>query len=61
MAEVSFDVGGNRWRIHSSKNLQPIWLGKWTVTVVDDEQRVLATHEFDYEEAETAVPAALEE
>ena len=58
MAEVSFDVGGNRWRIQSSKNLQPIWLGEWTVTVVDAEENVLATHKFDYTAADAAAPAA---
>ena len=42
MAEVSFDVRGPRWRVYSSKNLEPTWLGDWTVTVVDATGRVLS-------------------
>ena len=58
MAEVTFDVGGDRWRTHSSKNLQPIWLGEWTVTVVDANERELATQRLDYTAADAASPAA---
>jgi len=58
MAEVSFDVGADRWRTQSSKNLQSIWLGDWTVTVVDAEENVLSTHKFEYTVAEAATPAA---
>jgi Protein of unknown function (DUF2914) len=58
MAEVSFDVGADRWRTHSSKNLQPIWLGEWTVTVVDANENVLSTYKLDYTAADAAVPAA---
>ncbi|WP_320826727.1 DUF2914 domain-containing protein [Reinekea sp.] len=36
MAEVSFAVGGPRWRVYSSKVLQPEWDGQWQVEVVDD-------------------------
>ncbi len=58
MAEVSFDVGADRWRTQSSKNLQSIWVGDWTVTVVDAEENVLLTHKFEYTVAEAATPAA---
>ena len=58
MAEVSFDVGGERWRTHSSKNLQPIWLGEWTVTVVDENENVLTTQKLDYTVADATAPAA---
>ena len=34
-AEVSFDVGGDRWRVWSSKKLQPDWNGEWRVTIVN--------------------------
>jgi hypothetical protein len=54
MAEVEFQVGGPRWRIYSSKNLEPTWLGAWTVTIVDDSGRVLASETLRY-------TAALEE
>ena len=36
MDEVSFEVGGPRWRVWSRKTLRPEWTGEWTVTVVDD-------------------------
>ncbi len=59
MAEVSFHVGGDRWRTHSSKNLQPIWLGKWTVSVLDADMNVISTHELDYTTAASSMPAAM--
>lgn len=34
MAEVPFSVGGPRWRVWSSKNLEPFWQGEWTVSVM---------------------------
>lgn len=37
LAEVPFRVGGPRWRVYSSKNLRPDWVGAWTVSVVDAE------------------------
>ncbi len=42
MAEVSFEVHGPRWRVKSSKNLQPEWQGEWMVEVVDEQGRILA-------------------
>ena len=47
-AEVSFNVGGNRWRVWSSKNLDPSWLGNWQVSVVDEGGNVLAQESFAY-------------
>ena len=41
MAEVSFYVGGDRWRVWSSKNLLPEWRGDWNVVVLDDAGNVL--------------------
>ena len=61
MAEVDFEVGSPRWRTYSSKNLQPIWIGDWTVTVVDSEEHVLATEVLTYTKAQLdAVPASME-
>ena len=58
MAEVSFDVGGSRWRVHSRKRLDPNWLGEWTVTVLDSAGRVLSSDSFTYTDAGAeAVPA----
>jgi hypothetical protein len=56
-AEVSFEVGGPRWRVHSSKNLDPLWLGEWSVTVVDGAGNELSLDHFSYSKAEP-VPAA---
>ena len=36
MAEVPFSVGGPRWRVWSSKSLEPFWVGEWTVSVMKD-------------------------
>ena len=57
VAEVPFAVQGPRWRIHSSKNLDPSWLGEWTVTAVDSSGRVLSQEQFTFSEA-LAPPAA---
>ena len=51
MAEVSFNVGGERWRVWSSKNLQKEWLGTWKVSVIDSTGSVISTQEFNYEKA----------
>lgn len=36
MAEIKFDVKSNRWRVFSSKNIRPDWIGKWTVELTDE-------------------------
>lgn len=46
-ADISFDIGGDRWRIWSSKRLMPGFDGKWSVDVVKNGQ-VLETRSFDY-------------
>ena len=48
MSEVPFEVGGARWRVWSTKNLEPSWVGTWTVSVVDEGGKVLLTKNFDY-------------
>lgn len=40
-AEVSFRVGGPRWRVWSNKQLLPDWHGDWGVEVVDEDGSVL--------------------
>jgi hypothetical protein len=47
-AEVPFGVAGPRWRVYSSKSLDPSWLGTWTVSVVDAEGNVAASESFEY-------------
>ena len=35
-AEITFEIGGPRWRVWSSKEMMPEWVGTWTVSVIDD-------------------------
>jgi hypothetical protein len=53
-AEVSFNIGGDRWRVWSSKTLQSDWLGEWKVSVVDEGGNVLAQESFAYIPAQPA-------
>ena len=46
--EVAFDVGADRWRVYSSKQLDPSWLGVWTVVVVDVDGNTLSEESFTY-------------
>jgi len=48
MAEVQFEVRGPRWRVWSSKELLPGWLGDWMVEIVTDEGEVIAAETFTY-------------
>lgn len=43
MAEITFEVGGPRWRVYSSKQLLPEWTGEWWVDVIDEEGYVVMT------------------
>ncbi|MFQ5605664.1 MAG: DUF2914 domain-containing protein [bacterium] len=47
-AEVSFRIGGPRWRVHSSKKLIPEWIGDWKVEVVDSSGSVIHEDSFVY-------------
>ncbi len=57
LAEVPFHVSGPRWRVYSSKNLDPTWLGEWAVRVVDSSGNELSFDRFTYSKAEP-VPSA---
>ena len=48
MAEVHFEIGGPRWRVYSSKTLEPVWLGDWTASAVDSTGRTLSSNTFSY-------------
>ena len=48
MAEISFDIKGERWRVWSSKNLWHTWLGEWTVDVLNQHSEVLLSKTFEY-------------
>jgi hypothetical protein len=61
MARVPFVVDGSRWRVYSTKKLEPSWLGEWKVSVVDEEGRVLHSESLSYVAAEAQPAAASEE
>lgn len=48
VAEVPFEVGGPRWRVHSRKTLLPSQAGRWSVVVVDESGWVLHAEMFEY-------------
>jgi hypothetical protein len=48
MAKVSFAVGAPRWRVYSSKTLDPSWTGEWSVKVVDAAGQVIHAEFFEY-------------
>lgn len=50
MAEVSFEIGGPRWRVFSKKTLIPAWTGAWTVEVLDGSGATLRTESFEYKQ-----------
>ncbi len=45
-AEVSFDVGGPRWRTWSLKTIPESQRGEWSVDIVDGEGFIVETHEI---------------
>ena len=62
MARVPFTVKGARWRVHSTKNLEPSWVGEWTVKVVDEDGKMLHSQSFSYRsvgDAKNATPASM--
>jgi hypothetical protein len=61
MAEVKFEVGAARWRVFSSKRLDPSWTGEWKVSVVDANGSTLSASTFTYAAGDkAAAPAASE-
>jgi len=60
VSEIGFDVGGNRWRVFSSKTLDPASTGEWKVSVVDGNGHTLSSNTLTYDKAPaaTAAPAA---
>ncbi len=50
-AAVTFDVKAPRWRVWSSKTLDPSWTGEWTVSVMDASGATLAQAKLMYETA----------
>lgn len=60
MAEVPFKVGAARWRVYSTKTLDPSWVGEWKASVVDSAGSSLSVNTFTYAKAADApsAPAA---
>jgi hypothetical protein len=63
--EMSFDIGGNRWRVFSNLTLDPSLTGEWKVSVVDETGSALGASTFTYEMAKPAAsgettPAAVQ-
>jgi hypothetical protein len=48
VAEVNFDIRGNRWRVYSSKYLTPSMAGYWQVLLVDARGEPLKTEHFSF-------------
>jgi len=48
MAETKFKIGGPRWRVWSSKNLVPSWVGEWKVSVLNDLGDIISEDVFKY-------------
>ena len=46
VATVRFRVGGDRWRVHSNKNLSPGKTGNWEVLVEDSNGALLGRRKF---------------
>ena len=57
MAEVPFQVGADRWRVWSSKQLDPLWRGLWKVTVIGADGVVLTSETFRYTGSQAPKPA----
>lgn len=48
-AEVSLNIGSNRWRTYSSKNLDKTFhVGNWEVVVVAEDGNILTSQTFSY-------------
>lgn len=54
MAEVPFKVGAARWRVYSTKTLDPSWVGEWKASVVDSAGSSLSVNTFTYTKAADA-------
>ena len=46
--ELKFNVKGNRWRVNSSKRLNPRAMGNWQVNVVNEAGNILISKNFEY-------------
>lgn len=60
MAEVPFDIAGNRWRVYSSKQLNPDWTGEWKASVISATGETLSVSTFNYKVAPEAPASSTE-
>lgn len=59
VSEKTFEVGGPRWRVFSSKSLQAGQYGEWSVTVLDQSGWPLYSGIFRYQgDSDNGLPAA---
>ena len=49
VANITFDISGNRWRVYSSKNLSSSMKGPWNVVVTDSSGKPLISESFVYD------------
>ncbi len=55
MAEVSFEIGAQRWRTWSTKNMQSNWMGAWQVSVLDEGGNIMEQQQFEFTQIEEPV------
>jgi len=48
IVDVPYEIRGPRWRVWSSKNMSPKWLGKWRVSIINVSGDVIEEKEFEY-------------
>lgn len=53
---MQFPVGGERWRVQSSKSITPNMVGTWSVTVINDNGQILRQDTLSVDSAATPVP-----
>jgi len=58
MAEVSFEIGGDRWRTWSSKNMVPGWNGVWEVSVLDEGGNIMMQKSFEFADTDSMSESA---
>ncbi len=47
VAQVTLNIGSYQWRTYSSKSFDDTMIGQWTVQIVDEDDNVLKTIEFE--------------
>lgn len=52
VAEVTFNIGGPRWRVYSRKTLPPNGTGTWTVEIVDGAGNILQRATLGYDDGQ---------